>query len=111
MAKNKSSTDTKTLQIMTHILGLLTYFIGPLIVMLVAQDKTTKNHARAALNWQITATIYFIVSFILMIILIGIVLVFVVSIINIIFCIIAAVKASEGELYNYPLTIQFFKIE
>jgi hypothetical protein len=33
-----------TLPVLTHILGLLTGFIGPLIILLAAQDKNSKNH-------------------------------------------------------------------
>ena len=108
MARTNSS-DQRTLAIITHILGILTGFIGPLIVMLVAKDKQTKNHARNALNWQLSTIIYFIISFILILILIGILFIVAIAVLNIIFCIMAAIKASEGKLWKYPLTIQFFK--
>ena len=93
-----------------HLLGIFTGFLGPLIVLLVTEDKSLKNHAKAALNWQFSSLIYYIVSGILMLILIGFVLALVISILNIIFCIIAAVKASDGELWNYTLSIPFFKL-
>ncbi len=106
MAKNN---DEKTLGILSHVLALFTGFIGPLVIFLVAEDKFSKDHAREALNWQISLIIYMIISFILMIILIGILLVIGLGIMNLIVCIVAAVKAGNGEDYRYPLTIRFLK--
>lgn len=63
-----------------------------------------------ALNWQISLIIYAIISGILMLVFIGILLMIVIGILNIVFCIMAAVKASKGELYNYPMTIKFLKV-
>lgn len=98
-----------TLKILTHVLGLLTGFIAPLIIYLATKQKDVKEHARKALNWQISYIIYSIISFILIIILIGFLLIGALIIANITFCIIAAIKASENKIYNYPLTINFIK--
>jgi len=110
MAKANSS-DQKTLEVITHIIGLFTYFIGALVIMLVSEDKEVKKHAKNALNWQLSMIIYSIISIILVFIIIGILLLIAIIVLNIIFCIIAAVKASEGKLWKYPLSIQFFKNE
>jgi len=99
-----------TLPILTHVLGLITGFIGPLIILLVAEDKRSKNHAKAALNWQFSVLIYLVISFVLILILVGFLLIFVVAILNIVFSIIAAVKAGNNELWKYPLSIPFFNI-
>jgi len=99
----------KTLEILTHILGLLTGFIGPLIILLITKDEQAKVHSRNALNWQISFIIYLIVSFILMLILIGFVLLIALSVVNVVFCILAAVKANEGEVWKYPMAIPFLK--
>ena len=96
-----------TLPIFTHILGILTGFVGALIILLVADDEYAKKHARRALNWQLSLLIYYIISAILIIVLIGFVLIGILAILNIIFCIIAAVRASNNNLYDYPLTISF----
>src|SRR3989344_553749 len=109
MAKNKS--DDQTLEVLTHILGLFTGFIGALIILLVSESKGVKNHAKYALNWQISSLIYMVVSIPLMLVLIGFATLFATIILNLIFCIIAAVKASEGKLWKYPLSMPFFKIE
>lgn len=103
--------EDRTLSILTHILGLITGFLGPLIIYLVAEDKSTKNHSRLALNWQISLVIYMTVSFILVFFVVGFVFIVAFGIMDLIFSIIAAVRASEGELYKYPLSIPFFSLE
>ena len=106
-----ASSDTKTMSVLAHVLGLFVGFLGPLIIYLVSEDNTTKNHARYALNWQISAAIYFLVSFVLIFVIIGFFTMVAVGIVNLIFCIMAAVKASHGELWKYPLSIQFLKVK
>lgn len=95
--------------ILPHILGLLTWIVGPLITLLASDNKDLKEHSKKALNWQISLTIYSIVSGILMIILIGFLFLMILGLLNLVFCILAAVKAADGELWDYPLTINFLK--
>jgi uncharacterized Tic20 family protein len=102
-------TKNKGLNILTHILGYLTTWLGPLIILLITKEKDVKEHAKKALNWQISLTIYAIISGILMIVLIGFLLLIVIGILDLIFCIIAAIKASNNELWDYPLAIPFLK--
>lgn len=99
-----------TLPVLTHILGLFTGFLGPLVVFFIsADDDNAKAHAKAALNWQISLVIYSIVSIILIFIVVGFVLLIVLSVLNLVFSIMAAIRASKNELYNYPMTIKFLK--
>jgi uncharacterized Tic20 family protein len=95
--------------VLPHILGLFTWFIGPLIFLLVSEDSDMKAHSKKALNWQISLAIYLIISGILMFVLIGFLFIAVLSVMNLVFCILAAVKASEGEIWDYPVTINFLK--
>ncbi len=105
----KKSND-KTLSVLTHVLALITGFVAPLIIFLASEDKQVKKHAKLALNWQFSLLIYLVGAFILIFVLIGFILFPVLIVVNLIFCIIAAVKASEDEFYEYPLSIKFFKI-
>lgn len=98
-----------TLPVLAHILGLFTGWLGPLIILLVTKEERVKNHARMALNWQLSFIIYSIVSGILILAFIGFVLLGVIFVLDVIFCIMAAVKAGRGELWKYPLTIPFLK--
>ena len=102
--------DNNTLPVLAHILGLFSGFIGPLIILLVADKERDKDHARMSLNWQFSFIIYAVVSFALMLVLVGFVLFLVLIIVDFIFSIVAAVKASQGELWKYPLSIRFLTI-
>lgn len=100
--------NEKSLLFLPHVLGIFTGFIGPLITLLISK-KELKEHSKKALNWQLSNLIYSIISGILTIILVGFVLLFVLMVLNVIFCIIATVKASNSTLWDYPLSIKFFK--
>ncbi len=107
--KQKISNESRTLSILSHIIGLFTSFIGPLVILLISKDDYVKQHSKKALNWQISLILYWIISIILMLILIGIIFAVVLSVLGIVFPIIAAVKASEDKLWDYPITIPFLK--
>jgi len=82
---------------------------GPLLIWLLKKDEMplVDDQGKEALNFQITMTIAFIVSAILIFVLIGFVLIFAVWLFDVIVTIIAAVKANEGVAYRYPLCIRF----
>ena len=84
-------------------------FVGPLVVWLVKrdQDPFVAEHAKEALNFNLTFLIALVVSALLALVLIGFVLLAVVAVAWIILTIIAAVRANNGEHYRYPLTIRF----
>ena len=102
-----SANPDKTLSVLVHILGIVAGFLPALIIFLIAKDDFTKNNSRNALNWQISMAIYFVVSFILMIVLIGFLLIFALCLLNLIFSIVASVKANEMVAWKYPLSIPF----
>jgi len=66
-------------------------------------------HGHVVFNWMISAVLYCIVSIVLMIVGIGFLLLFALALLSLIFPIIGGVKASEGEIWPYPLSIKFFK--
>ncbi len=84
----------------------LGFIILPLVLMFAAADEFVRANAREALNFHITLFIYFLVSGLLCLILIGFVLVTALVIFMFVASIIATVKASQGQLYRYPMTIR-----
>ena len=98
-----------SLKVITHILGLLLGFLGPLIIYLVTNDYDAKEHSKKALNWQISLIIYAIVSMILVFVLIGFLMLFALFVLDVVFTIMAAVRANKNELWTYPLSIPFLK--
>lgn len=102
------SRDDKNLSMLAHLLALFTGFLGPLVIYLVKKDDSAyvRAHAVEALNFQISVAIYLIISFLLAFVLIGVILIPAVTILNIVCIILASIKASDGILYRYPLTIR-----
>ncbi|MFT4309684.1 MAG: DUF4870 domain-containing protein [Candidatus Woesearchaeota archaeon] len=98
-----------SLKVLTHVLGYISSWLGPLILLLAIDDEEVKKHARKALNWQISLIIYGIICFILFLVFIGIFMLVALVIMDLVFCIIAAVKAGNDELWDYPLAIPFLK--
>ncbi len=71
------------------------------------QSEEVDEHGKAILNWIISLLLYSFITFILVFFFIGFLLMFALIAISIIFPIIGAVKAGNGERYEYPLAIKF----
>lgn len=106
-----SDADQRLWATLIHVGAIIFWWIPSLIGYLVLKDRGTfiRDHTRTALNFQITLFIAEIIGGALAIIGIGLLILLAASIVNIIFSIIAAVKANNGEPYVYPLTITFVK--
>lgn len=111
-------TGDKTMAMLCHLLSFCVFvlpsfgnIIGPLILWLVKKDQDPLVDAtgKAVLNFQISVTIYGIICSLLIFIGIGIVLLPILAIVTIIYTIIGALKANDGQVYKYPFTIQFLK--
>ncbi|MFV2082898.1 DUF4870 domain-containing protein [Micromonospora sp. LOL_021] len=113
-----ATNDDKTWALIAHFGGALGAFIsfgplgfvGPLIAYLVKgqQSPAVRAHALAALNFQILwSAIAFVLLFVSWCLLF--IPSLVVFAIQIIFGIIAGVKANEGTLYKYPMSANFIK--
>ncbi|KXC05889.1 DUF4870 domain-containing protein [Microbacterium hominis] len=100
--------DEKMWATLVHVGGVF-YFLPSLIGYLVLKDRGpfVRAHTAAALNFQLTMVIASLVGTVLSIIGIGLVILLAVYVVNIVFSIIAAVKASKGEWYTYPVAISF----
>jgi uncharacterized Tic20 family protein len=100
--------DDCNIGMLAHLLGIFTGFLGPLVVWLAKKDDSpfVAEQAKEALNFQITIALAFVVSWVLAFILIGLVLMPVLFIVNVVFCILAAVSASKGNSYQYPVALR-----
>lgn len=105
--------DQRTMALLAHILGIFTGFIGSLIIWLVNKDNPEKgfvtDQAKEALNFQITLIIASFVSGILTLVLIGFLMLAAIGIANLVLCILAAMKANNGEAYRYPFALRLIK--
>ena len=109
--------DERMWAMLTHLSSLTGLFtvvgslVAPLIIWQIQKDKSAfvDHHGKEAVNFNITMAIAAGVSFVLFLLLIGLVLIWIVGAVWLIFTIIAAIKANNGEYYRYPLTIRFIK--
>jgi len=87
------------------------HLLGPFIIWLLKKNEYpfVDQQGKEALNFQISMTIYAILASILIFVLIGIFLLAILAIVDVILVIIASIKASNGESYQYPFTIRFIK--
>lgn len=97
--------NANTLAPLTHLLALFTWIFAPLVVFLVTEDDFVKRNAENALNWQITYSMYMLVSFFLVLFVVGLLTAVLAAFLDLVFCVVAAVKAADGEAWKYPLTI------
>lgn len=104
-----SPQDQRLWATLIHIGGIFFSFVPALVGYLVLRDRGqfVRDHSATALNFQITMLIANVVAGILWVVVIGIFLSIAVWIVTIVFSIIAAVKANQGEPYVYPVAIKF----
>lgn len=104
------SSEEKVLIILTHLSALLGVgIILPLIVYLIKKNEggRVRAHAAEVLNFHLSLVIYSLCAIPLLFVFVGFLVYVAIAIGGLVCAIIAAVKASEGELYRYPLCIRF----
>jgi len=115
---HSSTKEERTWAMAAHLTAFSTYIglgfggvLGPLIVWMIKKDSMpiVDDQGKEAMNFNISILIYELLCLPLFIVVIGVPLLIVVMIIHVIFTIVASVKAYDGELYRYPLTIRFIK--
>ena len=103
----------RSMAMLCHLLGIVTGFLGPLIIWLVKKDEApfVDDQGKEALNFQITVAIAYIISFgpLNLIFCIGSAIGLIVWIVAIVYCVLAAIQANRGERYRYPVCIRFIK--
>lgn len=82
--------------------------IGPLAVWLLRkEDAYVSTQAVNALNFNLSFLVYAIAAGISIFVLVGFLLLPVVGLVWFVLAIIGAMRASNDEIYEYPLTIRF----
>jgi uncharacterized protein len=112
-----ANSEDKTWALIAHFGGIIVGFIAPLVAMLVRgnESPTVRAHAVEALNFQITWNAALVLSWIIAVctsfFTFGLlfILPFACGIIIVIFSIIAGIKANDGQLYQYPVTLRLVK--
>lgn len=111
------SKDERNWAMFCHLSALVGFIIplgsilGPLVLWLMKKDEMpmVAEHGRKALNFQLTMLLAYIVCFMLLFVVVGVILLPIVCIFAFIMVVIAAIKASDGKSFDYPLSINFVK--
>ena len=87
--------------------------IVPIVLWQVKKNESPAidQHGRIVVNWIISEFIYGIVFGLLCLILIGIPFVIALAVVGIVFPIMGAVRANDGRVWPYPLSIPFFNVD
>jgi len=110
--------DSRMWAMFCHLAGLaglvvpvIGCIVGPLIIWQIKKGDFpfVDEQGKEAVNFQISMLIYGIVAGLLCFACVGFVLAPAVAIFDIVFLIIAAIKANNGFHYRYPLCIRFVK--
>ena len=87
------------------------HIIAPLVVWLINKDESAvvNEQGKEAINAQISFTIYFAISAVLCLVLIGVPMLIALYFANVILVIVAAVSANDGKMYRYPLCLRLIR--
>lgn len=99
---------------LSTLLGFVVPFLGLVAPILIWQLKKEEMpaldaHGKSVANWLISSFLYALGCVVLSFVLIGIPLLVVLGLLCIVFPIIGGIKANDGELWHYPMTIKFLK--
>ena len=112
------SKDARMWAMFCHLAGLagiiipvIGNIVAPLIVWQIKKDDFpfVDEQGKEVVNFQISMSIYGLICIPLFFICIGPFLLAAVGIVDLVFLLIAGIKANNGQHYRYPLTIRFIK--
>jgi uncharacterized Tic20 family protein len=85
--------------------------VGPLVIWLMKKDTMplVNEHGKESLNFQITVSAVILACMALFFLILPIFLIPIVGLAALVLTIIGTIKASNGELYRYPLTVRLIK--
>ena len=104
------SQESRNVAVLVWVGTIFFGFIPGLIVYLIKKDDAyVLDQSKEALNWSITAVIGYFAGVILTFILIGVLVFVVVGICHLVFCVMGAIAASNGNPYRAPFAIRLIK--
>ena len=100
--------EERSAAVVLHAVSIVFELIAPIVGFAILKDKGPfiKHHSKEQLNFTLTILIMYSV---LAISIVGLLVIWLVPAYATVFRIIAAVQASQGNFYKFPLTIRFIK--
>ena len=107
--------DERTWGMFCHLSSLSGHFfpfgnvIGPLVIWQLKRETMpfVNEEGKEALNFQISMTIYILVSIVLMFFCVGVFMLIGLGIFNLVMVIMACIETSNGKPFRYPMCIRF----
>jgi uncharacterized Tic20 family protein len=102
--------ENKTLAMVAHLLGIVG-FLGPLIVWLIKKDESrfVAQESKESLNFQLTLLIAYVICGATSCLVIPAFIMLGLWVANVVLCIMAGMKANEGQAYQYPIALRLIK--
>jgi len=85
--------------------------IAPIIIWQIKKDELPgiEEHWKIVINWLISYVVYLALCIPLAFVIVGVPLAMVIAVLGIVFPIIGGIKANNGEVWKYPMSITFIK--
>jgi uncharacterized protein len=115
LSTEETEQDARQWAMLLHfslLAGFVVPFAGLILPIVIWQWKKSElpgmdEHGKVVMNWMISAIIYGLGCAALFFLVVPIFLLIALGICGVIFPIIGGIKASNGELWKYPLSISF----
>jgi uncharacterized Tic20 family protein len=108
--QSPSAGNDNNMALFVHLGGALLGILVPIVMYIAKKDESpfVRHHSLEALNFHITVWIASVVSLVLILVVIGIFMLIAIVIGFYVLSVVAAIAASRGEWYRYPMTIRIF---
>jgi uncharacterized protein len=99
---------------LSQLAGYIIPLIGLIAPIIIWQTKKEEypildEHGKIVINWIISELIYGAICSVLLFVIIGFPMLMILGILAVVFPIIGGIKANNGELWRYPMTINIIK--
>jgi uncharacterized Tic20 family protein len=86
-------------------------WVAPIVIWQLKKNELPgiDIHGKNAVNWIISHAIYLCVSVMLVFFVVGIPCLLALGVVAVVFPVVAAIKANNGEVWEYPLSIKFLQ--
>lgn len=98
------------LSVFAAYIAPLAGIVVPVVIWQIKKDAlpAIDAHGRVVVNWILSTLVYVLLGVVLTVVVIGIPLLLALGVATVAFPIIGAIKANDGVLWKYPLSIPFF---
>lgn len=99
---------------LSQLAGFIFPLVGLVAPIIIWQTQKAEypildEHGKVVVNWIISELIYGAICSVLLFVIIGFPMLMILGILGVVFPIIGGIKANNGELWRYPMTINIIK--